>query len=57
MPECYITAAPDVSADSSLSACSGIVLPLSFIEEIRTLEGVAVAENVNEIGLKYQFVS
>ena len=30
-----------------LSACSGTVLPLSFAEEIRTLKGALVAENVN----------
>ena len=34
-----------------MSACSGTVLPLSFTEEIRTLEGVSVAENANVKGL------
>ena len=34
-----------------MSACSGTVLPLSFTEEIQTLEGVSAAENANVKGL------
>ena len=34
-----------------MSACSGTVLPLSFTEEIQTLEGVFVTENGNAKGL------
>ena len=46
MPECYKAAAPDVWSGSFISACSGTCLPLSFTEEIETLEGVSLAENV-----------
>ena len=35
-----------------MSACSGTVLPLSFTEEIQTLEGICVAENADAKGLK-----
>ena len=52
MPECYTAAAPGVWPGSSVSACSGTVLPLSFTEEIRTPERVSVAENANVKGLK-----
>ena len=34
-----------------MSACSGTVLPLSFTEKIRTLEGFSEAENSNAKGL------
>ena len=37
-----------------MSACTGTVLPLSFTEEIQTLEGVSVAENVNVKRLSQQ---
>ena len=47
MPECYTAAALDVWPGSFMSACSGTVLPLSFTEEIQTLEGVSVAENAD----------
>ena len=49
MPECY-TAAPDVWPGSFMSACSGTVLPLSFPEEIQTLERISIAENANAKG-------
>ena len=52
MPECYTSAAPDVWPGSFMSACSGTVLPLSFTEEVRTLEGVSVAQNANTKRLK-----
>ena len=52
MPECYTAAAPDVWPVSFMSTCCRTVLPLSFTEEIRTLEGVSVAENANVKGLK-----
>ena len=35
-----------------MTACSGTVLPLSFTEEIQTLEGVSVAKNANVKGLQ-----
>ena len=54
MPVCYIAAALDVWPGSFMSACSGTVLPLSFTEEIQTLEGVSIAENVNVKGLRTQ---
>ena len=38
-----------------MSGCCGTV-PLSFTEEIRTLEGVSVAENANVKGLDSKFV-
>ena len=47
MSECYTAAALDVWRGSFMSACSGTVLPLSFTEEIQTLEGVSAAENAN----------
>ena len=52
MPKCYSAAAPDVWPGLFMSACCGTVLPLSFTEEIQTLEAVSVAENVNVKGLK-----
>ena len=54
MPECYTAAAPAVWPGSFMSACCGTVLPLSFTEEIQTLEGVSIAENVNAKVLKSQ---
>ena len=36
---------------ASIPGCYTAVLPLSFTEEIRTLEGVSIAENVNAKGL------
>ena len=37
-----------------MSACSGTVLPLSFTEKIRTLEGVSAVENANVKRLTYK---
>ena len=53
MPECHTAAALDVWPGSFMCACSGTVLPLLFTEEIRTLDGVSVAENVNARGIKW----
>ena len=51
MSECYTSAALDVWPGLFMSACFATVLPLSFTEEIQTLEGVSAAKNVNANGL------
>ena len=50
MPELYAAAAPDVWPGSWVHA-QELTLPLSFTEQIRTLQGVSIAENANVKGL------